>query len=125
MTTATRPVGCPLPSITVRLPACPMPTVPRRAGHVPPLPAVGVPAGYRATWQAPAGKAPARRAEQVKRGRAALRTGVHPVGHETGPVVYWVPGPLSKSSHRLPETSPAAQPGAGLRSNLGAGAGRV
>src|SRR5215471_9304771 len=26
--------------------------------------------------------------------RAALRTGVHPVGHETGPVVYWVPGPV-------------------------------
>jgi len=42
-----------------------------------------------------------------RKARAALRTGVHPVGHETGPVVYWVPGP-SMPSHRQPGMAPAA-----------------
>ena len=34
------------------------------------------------------------REHNERRARDALRTGVHPVGHETGPVVYWVPGPF-------------------------------
>src|SRR5215469_1019008 len=30
----------------------------------------------------------------------SLRTGVHPVGHETGPVVYWAPGPFPSPARR-------------------------
>src|SRR5260370_10360008 len=30
----------------------------------------------------------------------SLRTGVHPVGHETGPVVYWAPEPLPSPTRR-------------------------
>ena len=120
MTTATRPVGCSLPSIAVKTPCLPRAYGPCRAGHVPLLPGGGRPCRLPCD-AASAGRGGARAPVEQgeKRARAALRTGVHPVGHETGPVVYWVPGPLFKSSHRLPGAPPAAQPGAGLRSNLG------
>src|SRR5262249_51799322 len=122
MITATRPAGCPCPSVLLKTPCLPGAS-PRRAGHAPSVP-VDVPAGYRAPWRRwPAGVLAAEGTRRRK-ARAALRTGAHPVGHETGPVVYWVPGPF-KAQPSPARVAAGGQPGAGLRSNLGVGPGGV
>src|SRR6516164_5156892 len=124
MITATRPVGCPRASMLFKTPACPVP-LPAARGHAPPVPAVGRPCRLPCARVTVAGRRPDGGRNTAKgRARAALRTGVHPVGHGTGPVVYWVPGPFQVQP--LPaRDGPGGQPRAGPRSNLGVGSGRV
>src|SRR5262252_4669762 len=109
MITATRPVGCPRASMLLKTPACPVP--PRRAGYAPSRPCrwtslqVTVCPGHPDPQPPGEGRNTAKR-----RARAALRTGVHPVGHETGPVVYWVPGPFQVQPLPAQGWAPVASP---------------
>src|SRR5215472_1130495 len=73
--TATRSLACWWPSITVN-----------------PLPALCMTAD-EASLQVTVVRV-VDRARMLRGPGLSLRTGVHPVGHETGPVVYWAPGPL-------------------------------